>query len=164
MSTKNVKNVIHKAGGKLAPKDGALKPPPKKKAKRKRPIGRPAFVPTQAQKAWVELAASMGGSLEYVGRFIPGGPISIDTARKHFVDELKYGREKAVIQIASRQFQNAMSASPSAHIERMFYLKCRAGWSDRPREEGTGVNIMGGKPGEPMRITLTIGSERDGKN
>lgn len=69
------------------------------------------------------------------------------TLRRHCMDELKHGKQRANARVAGALFQAALKG---CKIRQMFWLKCQAGWRDRQTVELTG------KDGAPLTFTLTL--------
>ena len=55
--------------------------------------------------------------------------IAANTLRKHYGEELRRGAAEANIAVANKLYAEAMGGNVTAMI---FFLKARAGWSDRP--------------------------------
>ena len=64
------------------------------------------------------------------------------TLRKHYRDELDTGHIKANAKVAESLFRKALGNTPQAVTAAIFWLKCRAGWRERPEE---------GEPGKKAR-------------
>lgn len=95
-------------------------------AKGKSKGGRPSFKPTQEQREKVESMAGYGLTAEQICNLIE---VSRGTLFKYFGDELKQGEGKAHVQITQRAFEMARNGRNPAMT--MFWLKCRAGWTEK---------------------------------
>lgn len=111
--------------------------------------GRPPYEPDPKERAQVEKMAAYGIPQKDIARVVG---VAYETLRKHFEQELDTGSTKATTKVAERLYQLAMDGNVAACI---FWMKARAGWSDRVALEHTGVG------GGPLTFTLKIG-ERDG--
>ena len=56
--------------------------------------------------------------------------ITAPTLRKYYRDELDLGHVKATCRIAANLFRIASGTGPKAVTAAIFWLKCRAGWSE----------------------------------
>ena len=88
---------------------------------------RPVLNPTDEQRRMVKTMTAMGAKQEEVAMRI--GVRSAKTLRKHFRKELDQGGSEANITVAQALFNEAKGGDVKAQ---MFWLKCRAGWRDRP--------------------------------
>ena len=89
---------------------------------------RPKLNPTEEQRRKVKILAACGTPHEKIAEAI--GIRSPKTLRKHYRDELDLGALEANAKVASTLYQMATSGECPAAT--MFWLKCRAGWTDRP--------------------------------
>lgn len=95
-------------------------------------MGRRRRQATDGQRQTVRALAGYGLSRKDITKVI--GLDSVDTLRQHFDDELTLGPLEARSNVMSTLFRMATSGRNPAAI--MFWLKTRAGWSERgPREE-----------------------------
>lgn len=88
---------------------------------------RPAHQPTEATRATVEALAGVAGLRQaeiaaHIG-------VSEKTLRRHYRGELDRATVTAVAKVAESLFQKAIAGDTTAMI---FWLKARAGWSDKP--------------------------------
>lgn len=74
-----------------------------------------------------------------------GKHVTALTLRKYFKNEIYLGLHKANMKVAQSLFQKATGNDKGAVTAAMFWLRCRAGWTDRTitehrlvDEEGTG--------------------------
>lgn len=88
---------------------------------------RSAHQPTEATRATVEALAGVAGLRQaevaaYIG-------ITEKTLRRHYRGELDRATVTAVAKVAESLFQKAIGGDVTAMI---FWLKARAGWTDKP--------------------------------
>lgn len=118
-------------------------------------MARPAFQPTDEDRALVEQLAAFGIPVESMTLFVKdkaGKSISERTIRKHFVNELDQGELKANVKVAQTLFKKAISGDTTSMI---FWLKTRARWKESPqRVELTGKN------GGPVEQKTTVVDEQ----
>jgi len=88
--------------------------------------GRPSFKPTKEQREKVESMSGYGLTAEQICNLVE---VSRGTLFKYFGEELKLGEGKAHAQITHRAFDMARSGRFPAMT--MFWLKCRAGWTEK---------------------------------
>ena len=98
----------------------------KKVAKVKSKGGRPTFKPTKEQREKVESMSGYGLTAEQICNLVE---VSRGTLFKYFGEELKLGEGKAHAQVTHRAFDMARSGRFPAMT--MFWLKCRAGWTEK---------------------------------
>jgi hypothetical protein len=91
------------------------------------------FAPTEEQRRRVTLWAGLGMKQEQIARLV--GLHSTATLRKHFRAELLQGPVKAAMRVRKTLYQMATSGRNQAAT--MFWLKTRAGWSEKGREPET---------------------------
>ena len=72
----------------------------------------------------VEIAASVG--------------ISAPTLRLYYAHELATSSAEANAKVAESLFRKALGSTPQAVTAAIFWLKCRAGWRERPEESELG--------------------------
>jgi hypothetical protein len=92
---------------------------------------RPKLNPTEEQRRKVKALSACGTPHEKIAQAV--GIHSPKTLRKHYRDELDRGALEANAKVASTLFQMATSGECPAAT--MFWLKCRAGWTDRPTSD-----------------------------
>jgi len=94
--------------------------------------GRPAHEPTDQQRRQVEAMAGYG-----IPHLDMAAVIGIDrkTLEKHYRRELDTGSTKATAKIAESLYRQAVEGNTSAAI---FWMKARAGGSEKTRHEVTG--------------------------
>jgi hypothetical protein len=80
--------------------------------------------PTPKDVQYVEALASYGVPEEDIARVIG---VTRNTLRKHYSDQLENGQTRTNAQVAGFLFSAAKKGSVPAM---MFWLRCRAGWSD----------------------------------
>jgi hypothetical protein len=102
--------------------------------------GRPAFKPTETERETVQAMAAYGIPQDRMVLVIrrPRGrgrvlhPISENTLRKHFRDELDTGEVMANSKVAETLYKTAVDRKHRGHVAAaIFWLKSRAGWSER---------------------------------
>ena len=103
--------------------------------------GRPAHKPTDQQRRQVEAMAGYGIPHNDIGRVMRLDP---KTLRKYYADELANGSTKATSKVAESLYRQAVEGNVSAAI---FWMKARAGWSEKTQHEITG------KDGGPIEIS-----------
>lgn len=91
---------------------------------------RPKLEPTSEQRRLVKSLAACGTRQEEIARVI--GIRSPKTLRKHFRHELDLGAPEANYNVAQSLYKKATGGDTEAA---KFWLKCRAGWRDRPAFE-----------------------------
>lgn len=122
------------------------KPTPKKRGPNggARPgAGRPAFVPTDAERKQVEAFSGYGLPIDQIGHLIRDG-ISVDTLRAHFQNELHSGKAKANAQVGKTLFQKVMAGDTTAAI---WWSKTQMRWAETQKHELTGAD------GAPLEFT-----------
>ena len=90
---------------------------------------RPPFEPSEENRRTVKTLAGLGMPHEHIA---PKLGISPKTLRKHFREELNTGTADANAQVAQSLYKKALNGDVVAAI---FWMKCRAKWSDRPASE-----------------------------
>jgi hypothetical protein len=92
---------------------------------------RPPFSPTNEQRGVVKSMAAVGIPHDAIAMKI--GIRSPKTLRKHFRQELDLGVTEANYKVSRILFD--MAASGQHPAATFFWLKCRAGWRERPAFE-----------------------------
>ena len=118
-------------------------------------MARPAFQPTDEDRALVEQLAAFGIPVTSMTLFVKdkaGKPISERTLRKHFAKELDQGELKANVKVAQTLFKKAISGDTTSMI---FWLKTRARWKESPQR----VELTG-KDGGPVEQKTTVVDEQ----
>ena len=105
--------------------------------------GRPAFVPTDAERKQVEALSGYGLPIEQIGALVRNG-IHVDTLRAHFSTELVSGKSKANAQVGKTLFQKVMAGDTTAAI---WWSKTQMRWKETQQHELTGAN------GVPLEFT-----------
>ena len=98
--------------------------------------GRPAFVPTEAERKQVEALSGYGIPQEQIAMLVRDG-IHIDTLRTHFQQQLGTGKAKANAQVGKTLFQRAIGGDTTAMI---WWSKTQMKWSEVQRHELTGAD------------------------
>tara|TARA_R110002049_G_scaffold281333_1_gene460850 strand:+ start:14143 stop:14532 length:390 start_codon:yes stop_codon:yes gene_type:complete len=104
--------------------------------------GRPAHKPTKAQLGQVEAMAGYGIPQADIARVVG---IDLKTLHKHYRHELDVGSAKATAEVAKTLYEQAIGGNIAALI---FWMKARAGWSEKFRLEHTGED------GGPIKHTV----------
>lgn len=100
-------------------------------------MARKAHEPTAAARKQVEAMAAYGIPEWDIARVIGVDP---KTLRKHYSEELATGHVRANARVADTLFKKATSpdlTAPSVNAA-IFWLKCRAGWSEPRRADEPG--------------------------
>jgi hypothetical protein len=87
--------------------------------------GRPAFKPTDEQRALVEQVAGYGLPEHQIAALV-SIDIDADTLRKHFKQELAQGRARANTEIGKTLYQKAMSGDTASLI---WWTKAQMRWT-----------------------------------
>jgi hypothetical protein len=105
--------------------------------------GRPAFVPTAAERKQVEALSGYGLPIDQIAVLVRDG-IHIDTLRAHFATELVSGKAKANGQVGKTLFQKVMAGDTTAAI---WWSKTQMRWAETQKHELTGAD------GTPLEFT-----------
>lgn len=89
--------------------------------------GRPAHEPTDQTRRQVEMMAAFGNTEDQICQILN---LSKPTLRLHYRDELDVGFVKASNAVAMNLWRQATKDDPKAVPAAIFWLKCRAGWSE----------------------------------
>jgi hypothetical protein len=90
-------------------------------------MGRPAYKPTEKDRAQVKMLSGMGVTSEDIAAVVG---ISEPTMRKYFSAELKVGFIQANAQVAQSLYKQATDKDKPNVIAAIFWLKTRAGWKE----------------------------------
>lgn len=93
---------------------------------KKRPVGRPSFVPTDEERASVYDMAKYGVPHEHIASTIGDKGINSDTLKKHFSEELMRGKAEASAAIGQTLFEKAMSGCGTSLV---WWSKSQMGWT-----------------------------------
>jgi hypothetical protein len=143
------------------------KPQPKKKGRgvrgepasgQKNLIHQPLFIPTDADRTVVKLAAAIGYSQDQACRLVNSGRgVAQSTFSKYFGDEWAIGRDQVLAAVAGNLINIARSPThPQAATSAIFILKTQLRWRTAdpiPME----VEASSG----PLKFTLRIGERND---
>jgi hypothetical protein len=91
--------------------------------------GRPSLVPTKAQRDQVKDWSSAGIQHEVIAKALG---FSHDTLKRHFPEELEFGRIHANVAVAKSLFQMATVGENVAAA--IFWAKTRMGWKEGSEE------------------------------
>jgi hypothetical protein len=112
-----------------------------------------SFIPTPEQRAVVKLLTGSGRPQDEIVTAIKNmktnKPISVDTLRRAFADEIRIGRVEMhtmVLTSLAGQIRNGNMTSI------IWYMKNQMGWTDS--------HEISGKNGGPIPITITINQSR----
>ena len=106
--------------------------------KEKKPMGRPAYEPSEKDKAQVSALTAMGIPDYDIAKVMQ---ISEPTLRKYYFRELEIGHISANSKVAQTLYKTATDPSnPKSVTAAIFWLKARAGW-----KEDSGMAAMGKK-------------------
>lgn len=97
-------------------------------------MGRPAHMPTNAERRQVEALAGFGIPETDIAGLIGCDP---KTLRKHYRDELDHGHTKANAKVAENLFRMALGQGREAVSAAIFWLKTRARWKETMVNEVT---------------------------
>lgn len=101
--------------------------------------GRPAFVPTDEEREYVEKLSGIGLVQEQIAALIRDG-IHSDTLRDHFGKELLSGKAKANAKIGGTLYQKAVNGDTGSLI---WWTKTQMRWAETQKHEivHTGISI-----------------------
>jgi hypothetical protein len=106
--------------------------------KEKKPMGRPAYEPSEKDRAQVSALTAMGIPDYDIAKVMQ---ISEPTLRKYYFRELEIGHISANSKVAQTLYKTATDPSnPKSVTAAIFWLKARAGW-----KEDSGMPAMGKK-------------------
>ena len=106
-------------------------------------MARQAHQPTDQQRRQVEAMAGYGVPIKQIAAIMD---MSDNTLMKHYRKELDAGDAKATAKVAETLYRKAVEDRDTASI--IFWMKARAGWSEKQRLEHTGPN------GAPLGINV----------
>lgn len=95
--------------------------------------GRPPWAPTEDELKQIETMSAMGIPQEDMGKILGVDP---KTLRKHCQAQLDSGSIKATMKVAGALFKQATEENNTAAM--IFWMKARAGWSEKTKTELTG--------------------------
>lgn len=103
--------------------------------------GRPAFVPTDEERAQVEKYAGLGLSYDQISALVRDG-IHRLTLMEHFQRELELGKAKAHAKVGGKLFQKAMEGDTASLI---WWTKTQMRWAETQKHEivQTTISITG---------------------
>jgi len=96
---------------------------------------RPAIKPSDEQRRLVRSLSAFGVLQEQIAKRV--GIRSAKTLRKHYREELDRGALEANTNVAQTLYKMATSGNNPAAT--FFWLKCRAGWKERPVVEQASI-------------------------
>ena len=98
--------------------------------------GRPAFVPTDAERKQVEALSGYGIPQEQIAMLVRDG-IHLETLKTHFAQQLGTGKAKANAQVGKTLFNRAIGGDTTAMI---WWSKTQMKWTEVQRHELTGAD------------------------
>ena len=101
--------------------------------------GRPRHEPTDDTRAEVKKLASCGAGQALIARVLK---VSEPTLRKHYRAELDEASEWANATVARSLYDRAIGNGPGSVVAGIFWLKCRAGWKERPQGKAEGQIVV----------------------
>ena len=112
--------------------------------------GRPAFVPTDEEREYVEKLSGIGLVQEQIAALIRDG-IHSDTLRDHFGKELLAGKAKANAKIGGTLYQKAINGDTGSLI---WWTKTQMRWAETQKHEivHTGISITGALEAAKARL------------
>lgn len=111
----------------------------------KRKVGRPPYLVTEDTRNRVYSLSIVGTRYEDIALVLD---ISPDTLTKYYKGELEKGRIEANAAVAGTLYEKAKQGDTSSMI---FWLKTRAGWSEK------NVTELTGEGGAPINIKVITG-------
>jgi len=127
--------VIHDVEGALsgdylpAPRPKRGRPKGRKDAMKFSKRGRPGHEPNEVTRQTVLMHVAVGTTVTDIAKLLG---IGLKTLKKHYKEELNFGRSKANASVAGKLFDRAMNGDVTAQI---FWLKAQANWSDKQQVE-----------------------------
>jgi hypothetical protein len=111
--------------------------------------GRPTYQPSDKDRSMVKTMVGYGVPYPEIANVLK---IDLKTMRKYFRDEMDTGATTANAAMVQNLWKKAMGDGPASVTATIFWLKVRAGWSekfptDKITHEHTGVN------GAPIAVT-----------
>jgi hypothetical protein len=112
--------------------------------------GRPAFVPTDEEREYVEKLSGLGLVQEQIAALIRDG-IHSDTLRDHFGKELLTGKAKANAKIGGTLYQKAINGDTGSLI---WWTKTQMRWAETQKHEivQTTISINGALESAKTRV------------
>ena len=108
-------------------------------------MGRPSHQPDAKSRQQVEMLVSYGLTHDAIGAIIG---VHDDTLRKHYAQELAYGKAKVTAQVANALVKKALSDRADSVNAAKFYLQSQAGWKERSE--------LAGDPNNPLKSVTEI--------
>lgn len=108
-----------------APRPGPGRPKGSKDSQKFPNRGKQGHHPTDVQRQTVLMHMALGTSQSDVAKLMH---VSLKTLKRHYKEELNFGRSKANAGVAGKLFDKAMKGDTSAQI---FWLKTQAGWREK---------------------------------
>lgn len=141
-------------------KDASAAKPPARRQTAGKGHGWNKFIPTDADRQMVMLAAAVGMPHDRIAKQVrfPDG-ITAKTLREHFAAELDTGSDRANLTVAGSLFRTANDRAHKGHpVAAIFWMKTRARWSEQgPLAAVTAEFETDKANGGLRRFTLKIG-------
>lgn len=118
--------------------------------------GRPAYEPTDKDRAQVSLLAAMGVPDYDIAKVMQ---VSGPTLRKYFAQELEVGHIQANAKVAQSLFRQATDQTKPSVAATIFWLKCRAGWRETATPDGSWEPIGKKEQANVDAVTAAAGTD-----
>ena len=105
----------------------------------KRKRGKQPHVKTETNSLFVEKMAGLGIPIKMIANQIGVDDNTID---RHYKPEMLKGQTMATTQVAQRLFDIAMSSDKNALSACIFWMKCRARWSEAGKNQDISINMQ----------------------
>lgn len=141
-----------------AKRPGPGRPKGRKDSRKFSKRGRPGHEPNDVTRQTVLMHVAVGTTTQDIARLLG---VSLRTLKRHYREELNFGKAKANASVAGKLFNRAMNGDTTAQI---FWMKASAGWSDKQQvqfssEDGTTpvnkveIEVIGDDAKKPKQIT-----------
>ncbi len=97
--------------------------------------GRPRYEANEAHRRVVRAMAAYGVPQKEIAASVG---ISAPTLRLYYAHELATSATEVNAKVAESLYRKALGSTPQAVTAAIFWLKCRAGWRERPEESELG--------------------------
>jgi len=112
-----------------APRPKAGRPKGRKDSRKFTKRGRPGHEPNEVTRQTVLMHVAVGTTTTDIAKLLG---IGLPTLKRHYKEELNFGKSKANASVAGKLFDKAMHGDVTAQI---FWLKAQANWSDKQQVE-----------------------------
>lgn len=99
--------------------------------------GRPERQFSDKDRAFVRAMAMAGAQHERIAEVIG---CTAKTLRKHFREELDFGRDQANANVVANLYRQAVKDDPKAITAAIYWTKAQMGWKEASRTEITGAD------------------------